>query len=70
MHLHTRLLLGIAVVTLLASYGIVPAPGDTAREFATTASAQLRARGCEEVADIPLAWAEAYYLDRFGKTPP
>jgi hypothetical protein len=59
------------LVALLAAHGLVPAPGDTAREFAETASAALRQRpACAGVADVPLAWAEAYYQDRFGGHAP
>jgi hypothetical protein len=55
------------LVTLLAARGIAPAPGDTALEFATTAATALRQRpGCAEVAEVPLAWANAYYQERFG----
>jgi transglutaminase-like putative cysteine protease len=58
------------LVALLAAHGIVPAPGDTAMEFAMTATAVLRQRpGCAEVAEVPLAWANAYYQDRFGGVP-
>jgi transglutaminase-like putative cysteine protease len=59
------------LVALLSAHGIVPGPGDTPLEFATCAGATLRARpGCEPTADVPLAWAEAYYQDRYGGTPP
>lgn len=58
------------LVALLGAHGIVPAPGDTPLEFANTAAAALRDRGCVEVADVPLAWVDAYYQDRFGGTPP
>jgi transglutaminase-like putative cysteine protease len=59
------------LVALLAAHSIVPAPGATALEFATAASETLRLRpGCAEVADVPLAWASAYYQDRFGGAPP
>ncbi len=55
------------LVALLAAHGIVPGPGQTAMEFATAAAAVLRQRpGCVEVAEVPLAWATAYYQDRFG----
>lgn len=60
-----------ALVTLLAEYGITLAPGDTPLEFAQTACSTLRARpACAAVAEVPLAWAEAYYQDRFGGAPP
>jgi protein-glutamine gamma-glutamyltransferase len=59
------------LVALLAAHGLVPAPGDTPMEFATTAATALRQRpGCAEVADVPLTWANAYYQDRFGGQPP
>src|SRR5262249_50696093 len=58
-------------VAVLAAHGISPAPGETALEFATSAAAALRERpGCAEVAEVPLAWANAYYQDRFGGQPP
>ncbi|MCI0700284.1 MAG: DUF3488 and transglutaminase-like domain-containing protein [Planctomycetia bacterium] len=59
------------LVALLASHGFVPAPGDTPREFAEATAVVLRQRpGCAQVAEVPLAWAEAYYQDRFGSVPP
>jgi transglutaminase-like putative cysteine protease len=59
------------LVALLAAHGIVAGPGDTAREFATAAAAALRRRpGCAECAEVPLAWSDAYYQDRFGGQPP
>lgn len=58
------------LATVLAAHGIRPAPGDTALEFARSASDALRAkRGCAGVAEVPLAWAAAYYLERFGGEP-
>jgi transglutaminase-like putative cysteine protease len=55
------------MVALLTEHGIVPAPGDTAMEIATAAAGTLRQRpGCAEVAEVPLAWADAYYQERFG----
>src|SRR5262249_18415518 len=55
------------LVALLSAHGISPAPGDTALEFATSAAAALAARpGCADVAEVPLAWAGAYYQSRFG----
>jgi transglutaminase-like putative cysteine protease len=60
-----------ALVALLAAHGIVPSPGDTAREYAEAAASALRERaGCAGVAEVPLGWAEAYYQDRFGGVPP
>lgn len=58
------------LAALLAAHGITPAPGDTAREFALAAGVALTERGCAEVAGVPLAWAEAYYQERFGGVPP
>lgn len=59
------------LVALLAAHGIVGAPGATPLEFAQGAAAALRERpACAEVAEVPLAWANAYYQDRFGGTPP
>ncbi|QJW99333.1 DUF3488 and transglutaminase-like domain-containing protein [Frigoriglobus tundricola] len=59
------------LVAVLATHGIVAAPGDTALEFATAAATALRSKpGCGDVADVPVAWAGAYYQDRFGATPP
>ncbi len=59
------------LVALLAAHGIAAAPGDTALEFATAAATALRSRsGCADVADVPVAWARAYYQDRFGGAPP
>jgi hypothetical protein len=58
------------LVAVLAPHGIAPGPGDTAREFAAAASESLRARGRAEVADVPPAWAEAYYEERFGGAAP
>jgi transglutaminase-like putative cysteine protease len=55
---------------LLVAHGIVPAPGDTLREYALSAALALRERGCVGVAEVPLAWVEAYYQDRFGGIPP
>jgi transglutaminase-like putative cysteine protease len=58
------------LVALLAAHGITPAPGETAREYAERAAQALRERpGCAAAA-VPIAWAEAYYEDRFGGTPP
>jgi transglutaminase-like putative cysteine protease len=59
------------LVALLSAHGISPGPGDTAREFAATAAAALRQRpACAECAEVPIAWADVYYQDRFGGQPP
>jgi transglutaminase-like putative cysteine protease len=59
------------LVALLRAHDIVPALGDTPLEFAVRAGTELRARpGCEPTAAVPLAWAEAYYQDRYGGAPP
>ena len=48
-----------------------PRPATRRREFATTAAAVLRQKPeCGAVSDVPLAWADAYYQDRFGGVPP
>jgi protein-glutamine gamma-glutamyltransferase len=58
------------LAALLAAHGIRPAPGDTALEFARAACEALRAKpACAEVAEVPLAWATAYYQERFGGEP-
>lgn len=55
---------------VLAAHGIRPAPGATALEFAASAADALRAKpGCAEVAEVPLAWATAYYQVRYGGVP-
>jgi hypothetical protein len=52
---------------VLAAHGLAPESGETPQEFAARAGDALRARsGCEGVAAVPLAWADAYYEDRFG----
>lgn len=58
------------LLKVLAARGIAPGPGQTPLEFAAAASESLRERACAGVADVPLAWVEAYYLDRFGGVPP
>jgi transglutaminase-like putative cysteine protease len=59
------------LVALLRAHGIEPAPGDTPLEFAARAATALGGRrGCAAVAGVPLAWAEAYYLDRYGGAAP
>ncbi len=59
------------LVAVLVAHGIAPAPGDTPLEFARAAVVALRDRpGCADALDVPLAWAEAYYRDRFGGEPP
>ena len=58
------------LVAVLAEQGIVPTVGDTPMEFAVSAAATLRHRpGCTAVVEVPLAWATAYYQDRFGGVP-
>ncbi|HEX4610007.1 MAG TPA: transglutaminaseTgpA domain-containing protein [Urbifossiella sp.] len=48
-------------------YGLIPAAGETPREFAARVSAVLAsAPGTAAVAAVPPAWAEAYYEERFG----
>jgi transglutaminase-like putative cysteine protease len=59
------------LLAVLAPHGLAPGPGETPKEFATATASALRDRpGCAELADVPLAWAEAYYRDRFGGAPP
>ncbi|MBP3956113.1 transglutaminase domain-containing protein [Gemmata sp. G18] len=59
------------LVTVLSAHGIAPGAGDTPMEFALGAADALRARaGCAGVAEVPIAWAGAYYQDRFGGAPP
>jgi transglutaminase-like putative cysteine protease len=58
------------LLAALAAHGIAPAPGNTPREFAVAASEAIRGRGRHEVADVPPAWVEAYYQERFGGVPP
>ena len=58
------------LVELLAAHGIAPNASDTPLEFAASASAVLRERGHAAAAEVPLVWAEAYYLDRYGGMPP
>ncbi|MBM3983528.1 MAG: DUF4129 domain-containing protein, partial [Planctomycetes bacterium] len=59
------------LVAVLTAHGIAPEPGETAAEFAARAATGLRARpGCAEVAEVPPAWAAAYYQERFGAAPP
>ncbi|MBN9123002.1 MAG: DUF4129 domain-containing protein [Planctomycetes bacterium] len=59
------------LVELLAAHGITGAPGDTPLELARGAAEALRGRpGCASAAAVPLAWADAYYRDRFGGRPP
>jgi transglutaminase-like putative cysteine protease len=51
----------------LAPYGFVPEPGDTPREFADRAAAALRHHPATAAfAEVPTAWAAAYYETRFG----
>lgn len=55
------------LLAVLAPHGFAPAPGETPREFATTVCQELRTRTTTAaVAGLPEAWAEAYYLTRFG----
>ncbi len=59
------------LVAVLSAHGIAPGPGETPMEFARSAADALRLRpGCAPVAAVPIAWAEAYYQDRFGGAPP
>jgi hypothetical protein len=58
------------LLAVLAPYGLVPLAGETAREFAGRASDRLRRHLlAAHLAEIPLAWAEAYYESRFGGRP-
>jgi hypothetical protein len=59
------------LVRLLAAHGITPTTSETPLEFARRVAGVLRDRpGCAGVVEVPLAWAEAYYQDRFGGVPP
>lgn len=58
------------LLVALARHGYVPQPGETAREFAAAVAAALRERPeTRPLADVPVAWAAAYYHDRFGGRP-
>jgi hypothetical protein len=58
------------LLAVLAAQGLVPAPGQTPREFALQVGTVLRqSPATRAVADVPLAWAEAYYETRFGGVP-
>jgi len=58
------------LLSLLASHGFTPAPGETPREFAAGVADVLRTRtGTSPVADVPSEWATAYYEARFGGIP-
>lgn len=59
------------LVTVLSAHGIRPDEGETPLEYAARSAAVLRGRpGCADVAGVPVAWAEAYYQDRYGGAPP
>jgi protein-glutamine gamma-glutamyltransferase len=59
------------LVALLTAHGIMRAPGDTPLEFAARATTALRHwTRCAPLADVPMAWAEAYYQHRYGGVPP
>jgi transglutaminase-like putative cysteine protease len=52
---------------VLARRGFTPAVGETPREFATRVAEVLAAsRGTSAVADVPLAWVDGYYQERYG----
>lgn len=58
------------LVAVLSNQGIAPEPGETPLEYAARAADLLRGRNAGEgVIAVPLAWAEAYYRDRFGGVP-
>ncbi|MBU4272237.1 MAG: DUF3488 and transglutaminase-like domain-containing protein [Planctomycetes bacterium] len=56
--------------TLMARRGIVRAPGQTQREFAATAGAELAAiAGEKRLEPLPAVVVEAFYRIRFGRRP-
>ena len=58
------------LLAVLAPHGYAPAPGQTPLEFAHAVRDSLLTRSATAgVADVPVAWAEAYYDDRFGGNP-
>jgi len=50
----------------MAPWGIVPEPGETAREFAGRCAARLP----DTDADVPIRWVELHYGERFGGAVP
>ena len=58
------------LLVVLGKHGFAPAPGETAREFATATAATLEGTpATRAVAAVPIEWAEAYYRSRFGDDP-
>ncbi|HEY1191233.1 MAG TPA: transglutaminaseTgpA domain-containing protein, partial [Gemmata sp.] len=58
------------LVAVLSAHGLALEPGETPLEYATRAADALQVRpGCAGAAAVPVAWAEAYYQDRFGGVP-
>lgn len=58
------------LLVALAAHGYAPRPGQTPREFAGEVSESLRAHPqTAPHADVPVAWADAYYGARFGGEP-
>lgn len=56
---------------VLARRGHAPAPGETPREFAARVAATLEADpATAAVADVPPAWVDGYYEERFGGVAP
>lgn len=55
------------LLAVLVKHGFIPAPGMTAREFATAVTATLRQRPATiHLAQVPGEWIDAYYESRFG----
>ena len=55
------------LLEVLAARGFTPEPGQTPREFALVVAESLRQRpATAATAEVPLAWADAYYEARFG----
>jgi transglutaminase-like putative cysteine protease len=55
------------LLEVLAARGFTPEPGQTPREFALTVAESLGHRpATATTAEVPLAWADAYYEARFG----
>jgi hypothetical protein len=58
------------LLAVLAAYGYSPRPGATPREFAEEVGESLRLHPrTAPHADVPAAWAEAHYRERFGREP-
>ncbi len=59
------------LLKVLARHGYAPATGETPREFAARVAASLAAAPATAgAAEVPPAWVDAYYEERFGGTVP